>query len=172
MIQIRPAERADLTDIATIHALAWHAAYAGLIDHEVLGGVTPESRLAVWQRWFDTEHHLHVCCDGADTVGFIRVCPARDHLQPPRDFGELTHLYLHPSRRATGLGHRLFEFAVELCRAGGYDGMLLWTLEGNAGARRFYESHGMIRDGARADDPDWLGPGVYEIRYQLRFDEP
>ena len=72
---------------------------------------------------------------------------------------------------ATGLGHELFEFALETCRKEGFAGMLLWTLEGNTRARRFYEAHGMVHDGARADEPEWLGPGVFEVRYQCRFEE-
>ena len=50
--------------------------------------------------------------------------------------------------------------------------MFLWTLEKNVRARRFYERQGMTADGARKDEPEWLGEGVYEVRYVLPFESP
>jgi len=47
--------------------------------------------------------------------------------------------------------------------------MFLWTLEDNLNTRAFYERHGMLADGARKDEPDWLGEGVFEVRYVLDF---
>lgn len=153
-----------------MHVLAWHEAYSDLIHPMVLSAVTFESRFAAWQQWYEnTDQELHVLQCGDDVQGFIRTCPARDHENPPPDFAELTHLYLHPSQLSKGAGHRLFEFAVSHCKGGNYSGMLLWTIEGNARARRFYEAHGMRFDGARVDEPDWLGEGVYEVRYVLPF---
>lgn len=167
---IRRATADDLPRIAQIHVLAWNDAYSHLIAPEILDRVTFESRLATWQRAFELEgQQIHVLRDGDAIVGFIRTCPATDRQSPPIGYGELTHLYLHPTRIARGEGRRLFLYAKSLLEDAGHAGMLLWTLEDNQRARRFYESHGMVADGGRDDDPDWLGEGVYEVRYILPF---
>jgi len=168
---IRIAGEEDLPEIAKVHVLAWYEAYSDLLQPSVLAAVTVESRLAAWQEWYETtDQALHVIERGNDIQGFIRTCPARNRGDPPTDFGELTHLYLHPSQISKGAGHRLFELAVSLCKSNDYAGMLLWTIEGNVRARRFYEAHGMRVDGGRDDEPAWLGEGVYEVRYVLPFD--
>ena len=166
----RNAEQADLPTIARIHSEAWHTAYQDLIAPDVLAGVTPATRLVSWQRWFeDGNHQVILLIEHGQTVGFIRLCPARPVADPPENYGELSHLYLDPDVIAKGHGHQLFNHAKRTLQSGGYTGMLLWTLEGNMRARRFYERHGMQADGAREDEPDWLGPGVYEVRYVLPF---
>lgn len=75
---------------------------------------------------------------------------------------------------STGKGSELFDYARTKLIAAGYDGMLLWTLEDNARARQFYQNRGLQLDGAKHDDPEWLGEGVYEVRYVLSFakDQP
>ena len=168
---IRPAEEKDLPRIAKIHSDAWHHAYPNIVSPDILATVTPESRLNAWRQWFAVDsYNISVYVEQNQPVGFTLTCPARDIQRPPRNYGELTHLYIDPSRISTGIGHHLFCDAVAQIKSGNYAGMLLWTLEGNTVARRFYESHNMLFDGARQDEPDWLGPGVYEVRYVYPFD--
>jgi len=160
----------DLPQIAKLHFLAWLEAYSDLVHPDILNAVTVESRLSAWKNWFEPGNQdLHVLQHENKIRGFIRTSPARNRKDPPANFAELTHLYLHPSKLSSGSGHRLFQFATSICEGKGYIGMLLWTIEGNTRARRFYEAHGMRADGARDDEPDWLGEGVYELRYLLPF---
>jgi hypothetical protein len=49
--------------------------------------------------------------------------------------------------------------------ASGFDGALLWVLEGNARARSFYVAHGWSPDGARHD---WEGAPVLRMARDLR----
>ena len=166
----REAEQADLPTIARIHSEAWHEAYRDLIANDVMARITPAARLASWQQWFEeSNHQVILLTEHGQTLGFIRLCPAGPVADPPENYGELSHLYLDPNAIAKGHGHQLFVHAKRTLEMSGYAGMLLWTLEGNLRARRFYERHGMQPDGARVDEPDWLGPGVYEVRYVLPF---
>lgn len=170
-MRIRPAGAADLPAIARIHADAWHWAYRELVPAALLERVTPASRLDVWQRWFDGGgHDLDVLVEGCDVLGFVRTGPPQPAANPPPGFGELSHLYVATAAIGTGLGHRLFEQARRRLAGQGYSGMLLWTLAGNHRARRFYERRGMVDDGARKEEPDWHGRGVFEVRYRLPFD--
>ncbi len=165
---VRAATRADLPAIATIHSDGWHESYAPLVSPATLARVTPAARLASWTRWFDAGgQQLYVLDTAAGVSGFCRLSAPQPVADPPSGHGELTHLYLDPPWIGEGAGHCLFTFATHTLQASGCTGMLLWTLEGNARARRFYQRHGMHTDGARKDEPDWLGPGVFEVRYRL-----
>jgi len=167
---IRPARYDDLAGIAELHVLAARAAYSGLLSPDIISGMTTESRLSLWKNWFDLPNQqIHVLQDGHPIIGFFRTCAAEDREQPPKNFGELTHLYVDPQKMSKGLGHQLFEHAQSLMEEADFAGMLLWTIEGNERARRFYESHEMCTDGARHNQLEWLGPNVFEIRYVLRF---
>lgn len=50
----------------------------------------------------------------------------------------------------------MFAHAIDHLKSKGDKGMLLWTLDGNGPAKAFYECHGMLMDGGRLDDPEWL----------------
>ncbi len=170
MTSIRAANEDDIAAIAEIHVLAWHAAYSALVSPEILAGVTTESRTTIWNEWFKAKDQFVFVSETSERIrGFIRIASPQDRMSPPPGYGELTHLYLNPNDTSTGLGHELFEFARATIKAQGRDGMLLWTLEGNERARKFYESHDMIHDGARDDQPEWLGEGIYEVRYVYTY---
>jgi len=74
------------------------------------------------------------------------------------DGGWLEHLYVHPSRFDSGTGTKLFRQVT----AQHPQGFQLWVFQKNAGARRFYESHGCalerLTDGADNEEktPDAL----------------
>jgi GNAT superfamily N-acetyltransferase len=52
---------------------------------------------------------------------------------------ELLHIYLDADSTGRGIGTQLLELA-KARRPGGFT---LWTFQQNAGARRFYERHGL-----------------------------
>lgn len=169
--RLRDAEEGDLEEVARIHVAAWKAAYRGMIDDARLDALTPADRLTAWRGWWRGDGvHLRVADAERGLAGFLRRSPARMIDDPPTDYAEITHLYLDPQQIGTGLGAALLGEALRDTRAEGYDGALLWTLEANDRARRFYERFGLRTDGARQSQPDWLGEGVFEIRYLLAFD--
>jgi RimJ/RimL family protein N-acetyltransferase len=47
---------------------------------------------------------------------------------------------------------------------------VLWVLEDNPRARRFYEREGWALDGERKDD-EYLGIRVAEVRYRIPLDD-
>jgi len=78
--------------------------------------------------------------------------------------GWIDHLHVEPGWTGQGLGSLLVAFAKERCPAS----LELWTFQSNAGARRFYESHGFAvvetTDGDNEEEaPDvhyrWSPPG-------------
>ena len=63
----------------------------------------------------------------------------------------LSHVVVAPGARGAGLGQRLVERFVEEGRRSGLRRFTLTTLEGEAGAGRFYETLGWQRAGSRVD---------------------
>jgi len=54
---------------------------------------------------------------------------------------------------------------VAALRESGYREVILWVLEDNPRARRFYEREGWALDGGRKED-EFLGVQVTEVRYR------
>jgi ribosomal protein S18 acetylase RimI-like enzyme len=77
--------------------------------------------------------------------------------------GEVYALYVAPEWWSTGTGRSLMSRAVAALTDAGYERAVLWVLEANARARRFYERAGWACDGA-SNVLDGLG-GVVEVRY-------
>jgi GNAT superfamily N-acetyltransferase len=93
--------------------------------------------------------------------------PGRDGSPRPR-CAELYALYVTPAWWSTGTGRDLMCRVLDETQAGGYPRIVLWVLEQNARARRFYERSGFGLDG-RSFAPDWLG-GVTEVCYARDLD--
>jgi GNAT superfamily N-acetyltransferase len=74
----------------------------------------------------------------------------------------LRSLYVVPEAWGTGVAQRLMEAALDAMRERGATEAILWVVEGNDRARRFYEREGWALDGeVRASQ---LGPS--EVRYR------
>jgi GNAT superfamily N-acetyltransferase len=167
MLTIRTAEGTDLRAVAGIHVSCWNVAYRGILPDPVVDSLTVEGSLRRWERWCRGPGvRLRVAERDGTTVGFCRLCPARDIERPPAGFAEVTHLYVSPRVAGSGVGHALFTESLALAHDARYEGLLLWVLERNDVARRFYEAHGMGFDGGRRSEPEWLGEGVFEVRYR------
>ncbi|SEQ10919.1 GNAT family N-acetyltransferase [Microlunatus flavus] len=93
-----------------------------------------------------------------DALGFVAFSNA----------GEVLHLGVVPHRTRRGYGSALLEFAVRQMYDNGELEAGLWVLEGNAGARAFYRSHGWEEGEQRR--PCRYQPHPQEIRMtkQLR----
>jgi ribosomal protein S18 acetylase RimI-like enzyme len=76
---------------------------------------------------------------------------------------ELYALYVAPAYWSTGAGRALMGRVLEEAQAEGYPRILLWVLEQNAQARRFYERAG-FRQRDRTHPLGWLG-GIPEVCY-------
>jgi ribosomal protein S18 acetylase RimI-like enzyme len=69
---------------------------------------------------------------------------------------ELYALYVAPAYWSTGAGRALMGRVLAEAQAKGYPRIVLWVLEQNARARRFYERAG-FRQCCRTHQLDWLG---------------
>jgi GNAT superfamily N-acetyltransferase len=149
MVTVRPATLPDAPAMGRVHVRAWQAAYRGQMPDDYLHGLRPEDRAAHWEgalRREDLRGAILVAERAGEVIGFAVAGPSRD----PEGAGELYAINLDPAHWGTGAGRALLQAAqAELARPG-FDETVLWVLEGNARARRFYEIAGWIADGPGA----------------------
>ncbi|MFJ6532714.1 GNAT family N-acetyltransferase [Microbacterium sp. NPDC091662] len=149
-LEIRDARTEDADDIARVHVRSWQVAYRGLIDQDVLDGLSIDERAASWRRNvaepLPTSLGTLVAVRDDRIVGWASLGSGRD----PDGLadGEVYGIYADPSAWSTGAGHALLGAAEERIAEAGHDRAYLWVLDGNARADAFYARHGWGEDGA------------------------
>jgi ribosomal protein S18 acetylase RimI-like enzyme len=156
-MEIRRASVSDAADIAAVHVRTWQAAYAHVFGADRLSEIDVSRRVAGWTRALNAREPVFVADDDGRVVGFASVGAC-----------ELFAIYVLPEAWGTGAGIALMRAAVEQLRADGCDEAVLWVLEDNPRARRFYEREGWELDGGRKEE-DFLGLRVQEVRYRIRL---
>ena len=164
---VRHATAADADAIGRIQVETWTTAYAGLLPQETIDGFDVGARQELWREGLSRTPRpgsaTFVALVDGEVVGFATV--GRSHSQ--EGAGELYAIYVHPSRWGVGAGRALIARAEESLRESGFPQALLWVLDGNERAERFYEAAGWERDGEKTDD--FQGAAVTESRYRKQL---
>jgi GNAT superfamily N-acetyltransferase len=163
-VNVRRATPEDAEAIERIRIRGWQVAYRHLFPPDEL------DRLPVdWSRWIDSlttpqPGFAAFVADGGDgMLGWATVGPSA----VPGLYGELHGLYVDPDKWARGAGRALLARAEEELAATWADA-ILWTLEDNPRARRFYEAAGWHTDGMTGSF-DRLGVSAPIVRYAKRL---
>jgi GNAT superfamily N-acetyltransferase len=123
--------------------------------------LTPARDAEAWEPVLrDTPERARVVVleDRGALRGVAGAGPARDDDLDRTTTGELYALYVHPDAWGRGYGDALHAAALDHLRAEGFSAAVLWVLEGNHRARRFYADRGWREDGARGSF--WDSPKV------------
>ncbi|HVH50999.1 MAG TPA: GNAT family N-acetyltransferase [Gaiellaceae bacterium] len=163
-MDIRPATVDDAAEIAHVHVRTWQAAYEHVFGAERLGGINLERRTAAWQRAL-SEHPdepSFVAEEDGRIVAFASVGPSRD----AEGAGELFAIYALPVAWGSGAGQALMQAALDALREAAYTEAVLWVLEDNPRARRFYEREGWAVDGTQRAG-EHMGVPTAEVRYRI-----
>ena|SRR6188474_1543709 len=139
---IRAARPEDAEGIARAHTASWRTSYRGILPEAVLARIDVDQRTASWHRVlrdpsvltlvaYDTTHR--------DIVGF---CDAGRSRGDTGYAGEIYRLYFEHHARRHGLGREIFEHVCDWLRAQRLASLIIWVLDGNHHARRFYEAMG------------------------------
>ena len=162
-LMIREARPADADAMTAMHCLSWEVAYAGILPPEAIAFWNAK-RPAMWKSILAGEHDNYLAILDGAPVGLLGLLsPCRD--EDLFDAAEIDRLYLHPDHWGQGLGTRLMEFALATFRERGESAVVLWVLEKNLPARRFYEKWHFAPDGVARGFPDH--EHVRELRYRL-----
>lgn len=169
-VEIRAASADDASRIGVVHVRTWQAAYRGQFPQEDLDALDPGQLGENWRRYLaaglsDAEMVLVAEVQGT-IVGFASAGPSRENDQCE---GELRALYVLPEWWLRGVGRSLLAVAEEAMRAFDFERAILWVLETNEGARRFYEASGWSSDGASKPYERWsISRTVVRYRRALR----
>ena len=167
-IRIREAVPADAGPITRVHIDTWRTSYAGIVPDEHLAGLSYDDREAVWgqilTRHRHTQHNFVAETDGGEIVGFAGGGPEREGDEVYR--GELYAIYLLEAHQRRGVGRRLACAVARGLLSAGFESMLLWVLEDNHRARRFYESLGGVVVGRKSIEIG--GAALVEVSYGWR----
>jgi len=151
---IRRATPEDAEAVARVHIETWQAAYAHVLPREGLESLS--------------ELHMRsppiVAETDGEIVGFVSVGPGLD----PGTDGELYAIYVRPDHWGGGFGRQLIQAGEGRLRELGHSHAILWVLEDNPRARRFYELAAWTADGT-VRPIQLLGVEVPEVRYEKRL---
>jgi GNAT superfamily N-acetyltransferase len=163
-VQIRLATPDDAEAMERIRIRGWQAAYRHVFPREELDTmqvdakrferalVEPPPRTAAF-----------VVEDTRRVVGWVVVGPSRDG----EDLGEVHGIYVDPEHWSRGAGRTLLRRGeMELALSWGE--AILWVLDDNPRARRFYEIAGWHADGARSQF-ERRGFSAPQVRYRKRL---
>ncbi|HEY3081746.1 MAG TPA: GNAT family N-acetyltransferase [Chloroflexota bacterium] len=169
---IRRAAETDAPALAGLHVRSWQWAYRGMLPDAYLDGLGEQTarREAMWRqqlRDLPTDCPVWVAERAGRLVGLCNTAPARDGAPGT---AELLSIYLEPDAVGTGVGAALMRHALADLRARGYRAAILWVLDANARARRFYEKGGWRPDGAAKTEDVW-GAAAHEVRYRIALED-
>jgi ribosomal protein S18 acetylase RimI-like enzyme len=159
-LEVRRALPSDAAAIAEVHARTWRAAYEHFFGSERLAAREPD--VALWTRILANDRvEVNVAESGGRIVAFVSVGPSRDDDAE----GELYAIYALPEAWGTGAGAALMQAGLDAMRGAGYRDAVLYVLDDNPRARRFYEREGWALDGGTKRE-ELLGMDVTEVRYR------
>ena len=154
----------DAAEIARVHTQTWQATYEHVFGADRLASIDASRREAGWSRAIGDGEPVFVAVEGGRIVAFVSTGPSRD----PAGVGELYTIYALPETWGTGAGPALMAVAKEQLRADGWAEAILWVVDDNPRARRFYEREGWTLDGGRKEEA-FLGIDIVEVRYRIRL---
>jgi ribosomal protein S18 acetylase RimI-like enzyme len=172
IVALRRGMPADAAVIAQVHARSWRATYTGLLPDAVMDDVVASqpARIKRWRMWLANPKQrggsIVAELDGR-LVGFVFWGPSEGADAMP-DVAEVYAIYLDPDAFGRGIGRSLFERAIGDIVAHGFRATVLWVLDTNTPARRFYEAAGWRPDGATKTE-DRPGGRLQEVRYTRTF---
>lgn len=176
MPTIRRASVGDADGVGRVHVSAMRAAYRGAMPDEWLDALDDRQQAERWRSDLASGGDPGVVRsqagdavllvaedDSGEVVGITAV--GADRGRPERSVGELWMMNLAPAAWGRGVGPPLLRAAEDELRQLGFTEAVLWVLESNARARRFYERGGWMHDGAVKDEPR---PGflLHQVRYR------
>jgi GNAT superfamily N-acetyltransferase len=166
---VRDAVPQDAAAIADVHVRSWQSAYRRLLPQEFLDQLRAEDRAAGYEIGSREPRAATtlIATIGEAVAGFATIGPSRD--ADAASAGELRALYVDPDRWRGGVGKTLLVEARKRLSDAGYREALLWVLDGNAIADRFYRADGWRPDGATREEDPW-GVTATVHRYRRNLD--
>ncbi len=166
-MEIRKAAPEDAFEFASCHIASWRSAYQGIVPDEYLNRLTAEKWAERFQKNLkEQKEYSYLCAVHENQIaGILILGKSRDEDKPLA--GEICAIYLKEEFWSKGLGGEMMAYALKSFKNENLCEAILWVLEENGRARRFYEKYGFVSDGVKKEIT--LGKPLTEIRYVLAF---
>lgn len=161
---IRPVQLGDEMILAHIQTESWKAAFAHILEPELLGRLTqPEPSQKMYRKLLENQKgHGYIL----EIDGNPHCIAWWDQSRTARmtDSAELICIHSLPDNWHKGYGSRMMAHILKDIAAAGYQNVMLWVFRDNRPAIAFYEKHGFHPNGQQQD-----GYGSTEIMYVKEF---
>jgi len=164
-VRVRPAVPADAFELARAHVASWRWAYPGLVPQSYLDALSVEQRARRWAQFIATKERRTATWLARDEQGCCGLASAGPARPDSAGVGELYSIYVLARVAGQGVGHALLGYSVAQLKAMLYGSAMLWVLEDNVRARRFYEREGWSLEGAPRYE-QLAGVRLRVVRYQ------
>jgi len=160
----------DAFEFTACHIACWHSAYKGIIPDDYLANMSKE----IEQRTERTRKNLNEVTEDTSyycakfenkIIGFFIITKSRD--EDKLQAGQITAIYLLCEFWNKGYGRQMMNCAIDALRNMGHREIIVWVLEENHRAKRFYEKCGFLPDGTKKEIE--IGKSLIEIRYVLNI---
>ncbi|MBN2853316.1 MAG: GNAT family N-acetyltransferase [Clostridia bacterium] len=158
-IQLRTATKEDIDILAKIHSRSLNEAFGEIYKkhfsyEDRYSGFTHELNLG-------KPNNLLVLYND-EPIGLLTYGGSR-YVEIDDDSIELWRIYLEPDFWGRGFGTQTLEKALEIIKSLGYKKVILWVLEKNIRARRFFDKNGFIDSGKQLKDQ--IGQEIIDLMY-------
>ena len=152
------------------HIACWRSAYKGLIPDDYLDNMPNElaqrtERLTRNLTELAGEYLYYYAAVENKMIGRLIMGKSRDEDKP--EAGEIQAIYLLREHWNKGYGRQMMRYAKDKLKSMGYREIILWVLEENDRARRFYEKSEFVFDGTKKEIE--IGKPLVEVRYTLNL---
>lgn len=135
---IRYYKKEDIEQIAKIITDDWKKAYKGIIENEYLEKLDYKKKAKSIEEKYEKQKSI-VYEENNIIQGYCRFGINRDE---EKNYGEIYALYISYNQRKKGIGKELLKKAMDILKERSYKEILIWCLEENKEARKFYEKMG------------------------------
>jgi GNAT superfamily N-acetyltransferase len=158
---LRTGNNRDWPAVGDLHHRSRADAYRGILSDEARAYGSGAAMGEYWSergKWEAETHRLTVAERDGRIIGFSYLGPSEED-----GVGELCAIHVDPAEIGTGVGRELMRDAL-VHLAGLGDRAVLWVLDGNDRARRFYAKAGWSPDGVTRDEV-MGGDPTHQLRY-------
>ncbi len=139
-IIIRKAKYDDIEQIVDIGIKDWKKVYKGIIDDEILDNLDRNKKIDKWRKK-PTMDNVIVAEKDREVLGYCSYSYNAIYENTEID-SEILALYVDYEKINNGIGKKLMRYVMKDLKDKKKSKLILWCLEKNENARKFYEKMG------------------------------
>lgn len=137
---IRTIKYEDIEQIVDINIKDWKKEYKGIIDDEILNNLNRQEKIKKWKNNFN-KGNVVVAEENGNILGYCRYDDNVVYENTDID-SEIIAIYVDCDKLRNGIGRKLVEYVKNDLKNRNKTKMVIWCLEKNQNARKFYEKIG------------------------------